>query len=449
MKFDYLGPIDLLSALLWVLIILMITQYRYSKKKDIPHYKYYRWNVLFKLFFGLAFACVYYFIIKGGDTIAYWDGAIKLNNLFFESPSLYLQEILGNGGVDGNFNRFSSTTGYPPGWIYREPEGWFVSKVASLISFVTFKSFWAGTFLFGFFLANASWRLYDFVIGLQLHKPWYAALAVLFVPSVSFWCATVSKDAIVLISIIYIIINLFKIISLEYKSTIWNWIGVLFFLYIILQTRSAVAMAVLAPVIFALVARLRRKYKETPLKGAILSNGLLLIGVVLFFFFISTQGEVLQRYIDEASVVQQDFAKNTTYGQNKYDIGITDYTPMGLLRSFPEAVVAGTFRPFLWEALSPTLIVNGLESMAFMLLTFLFFFQGSVKRKIGVIRRSEFLMFAFYFVLLMAFMAGFTGVLFGVLVRFKAAVLPFFVLLLTAKDNGQLTNVNSAKPMDN
>ena len=155
---------------------------------------------------------------------------------------------------------------------------------------------------------------------------------------------------------------------------------------------------------------------------------------MLFFFFISTQGEVLQRYIDEASVVQQDFAKNKTYGQNKYDIGITDYTPIGLLRAFPAAVVAGTFRPFIWESLSPTLLVNGIESLVFMYMTFLFFFKGSVARKINTIRRSEFLMFAFYFVLLMAFMAGFTGVLFGVLVRFKAAVLPFLVLLLTAQD---------------
>jgi len=170
-----------------------------------------------------------------------------------------------------------------------------------------------------------------------------------------------------------------------------------------------------------------------------LSNGLLLIGIALFLVFISTQGEVLQGYIEEASVVQQDFANNQTYGQNKYDIGITDYTPLGLLKSFPAAVLAGTFRPFIWEALGPTLLVNGLESLVFMYLTFLFFFSGSLPKKIRMIRRNEFLMFAFYFVLLMAFMAGFTGVLFGVLVRFKAAVLPFLVLLLTANDNSKLT----------
>jgi hypothetical protein len=437
MQLDYFGSIDIFSAFIWVLIILVVAQSRYVKNKHLPHYKYYMWNVAFKLFMGLAFACVYVLYFQGGDTTAYWDGAMKLNNLFFESPYLYFQEMTGNGGIDGNFNRFSAATGYPPGWIYREPEGWFVSKMASVISFITFKSFWAGTFLFGFLLANATWRLYDFVVSLGLHKEWHAALAVLFIPSVSFWCATVSKDAIVLIAVIYIIINLFKIISLEQKSTLWNWLGVLFFLYIILQTRSAVAMAVIAPVLFAMVARVRKKYNDNPFVGAILSNGLLLIGIGLFLVFISTQGEVLQGYIDEASVVQQDFAKNQTYGQNKYDIGITDYTPLGLLKSFPAAILAGTFRPFIWEALSPTLLVNGLESLVFMYLTLLFFVKGALLKKINLIRRSEFLMFALYFVLLMAFMAGFTGVLFGVLVRFKAGVLPFLVLLLTADDHSK------------
>jgi len=380
---------------------------------------------------GLVFALFYVFIYGEGDTVAYWEGAKKLHNLFLESPSLFYEEMLSRGGIDGNHHRFNEITGYPPGWIYREPEGWYISKISFIVSVLTFQSFWAGTFVFGFLLSNATWRLYEFVLGFGLHKEWHAAIAILFIPSVSFWCATVSKDAVVLISVIYAVINLFKIISLEHKATIWNWLGLVFFLFIIFQTRSAVAIAVLSPVMFALVARVRKKYEDNPFMSKFLGNSLLILGISLFLIFFSTQGEVFQKYIDEASVVQQDFANNQSYGQNKYYIVVTDYTPLGMLRAFPASVIAGTFRPFIWEALSPSLIMNGLESIVFMYLTLLFIFKGSIRKKIAEIRRSEFLMFAFYFMLLMAFMAGFTGVLFGVLVRFKAAVLPFFLLLLT------------------
>ena len=46
-------------------------------------------------------------------------------------------------------------------------------------------------------------------------------------------------------------------------------------------------------------------------------------------------------------------------------------------------------------------------------------------------RQSEFLVFAFIFSVLLAFMVGLTSGLLGVLVRFKAPLLSFFLLILT------------------
>jgi len=130
--------------------------------------------------------------------------------------------------------------------------------------------------------------------------------------------------------------------------------------------------------------------------------------------------------------MQQDFRTNKIYGASKYDIGLTDASPSGMLSAMPVSILAGIYRPFVWEALSPTLFLNGLESLFFMYLTALFFFKGNLRKKIQKIRQHEFLIFALFFMLMMAFMAGFTGVLFGVLVRFKAPALPFLVILLTS-----------------
>lgn len=433
MRIDYFGPIDLLSGFIWLVIILILAQVKYNRNREKEHYRYFLYNVYFKLFFGLAFGVFYVIVTGGGDTTAYWEGAKTLNNLLLQSPVNFIIEMMHSNRSEEWYGLFNMQTGYPPGWIYREPEGWFVSKVASFISLITLKSYWAGTFIFAYVLSQASWKVYELTISFKLHNPFYAALAVLFIPSVSFWCATVSKDAIVLISTFYLIYNLFQIISLDKRASLWNWVAILFFLYFILQTRSAVAMAIFAPVLFAFSARIRRRYRHQPFFAGFLASLTLLIGVGVVIVFLSTQEEVLQRYIDEAAVVQQDFSRNKTYGDKRYDLGITDYSPGGLVRAFPSAVVAGTFRPFIWEALNPTLIINGLESALFMYLTIMFFIRGNVLEKIRQIRKSEFLMYSFYFMLLMAFMSGFTGVIFGVLVRFKAAVLPFLVLVLTAK----------------
>lgn len=66
-----------------------------------------------------------------------------------------------------------------------------------------------------------------------------------------------------------------------------------------------------------------------------------------------------------------------------------------------------------------------------MLVTFRFIFWGNVFKKIKKIRKEEILVFALIFSLFIAFMAGFTSILFGVLVRIRAPLLPFIFLVLT------------------
>ena len=57
-------------------------------------------------------------------------------------------------------------------------------------------------------------------------------------------------------------------------------------------------------------------------------------------------------------------------------------------------------------------------------------------KKVNIIRKHEFLVFAFLFALLLAFMVGLTSGLLGVLVRFKAPLLSFIMLVLTVNFNG-------------
>ena len=138
------------------------------------------------------------------------------------------------------------------------------------------------------------------------------------------------------------------------------------------------------------------------------------------------QNEIFQ----QAAITQRDFATNLTYGENRYSIGEIEYTPIGLLRAAPLAMIAGIFRPFIWEALSPSLIFNGLESALFLYLLFLFFAKD-IRHKFRKIQNDEFLLFALSFVFIMAFVTGLTSGLFGVLVRLRTPLLPFVIILFS------------------
>ena len=93
------------------------------------HYKYYTLNVYFKLFLGLMYGAVYMFYYEGGDTIAYFRGGEALNNLLWESPRLFWEELINEPVYNGFYSKYNATTGHPPGWIYRDPNSFFVSKI--------------------------------------------------------------------------------------------------------------------------------------------------------------------------------------------------------------------------------------------------------------------------------------------------------------------------------
>ena len=162
------------------------------------------------------------------------------------------------------------------------------------------------------------------------------------------------------------------------------------------------------------------------------SNFIKLLFVRLYFwwnfFFFNFSHLILHQKWLQKRIGQSDFTENETYTGKRYEISNTDASPAGLIRAVPESVFYGIYKPFIYESLSPTLIMNGIESFVLMILTLKFFISRDLSLKIKNIRKEEILVFSLIFAFFIAFMSGFTSVLFGVLVRIRAPLLPFFLL---------------------
>ncbi len=436
MQTSYLTFLDILPAIFWFIIILVAALVIRGNKRDLPHYKYYIPNLLAKLFFGVAFGAFYVFIYRGGDTVAYYDTALSLNNLFFKSPELYFQQLFSPGNTYFYSTYFDATTGYPPTWIYREPEGFFVAKIMSVLSFFTLKSYFAMTFLVATLTAHASWKMYSLVRAYNFSNQKLLVMGVLFLPSVNFWCSGVSKDTIVFAAAMYLIYNAFKLISEVHRGTIFNLIGVLVTMFIIYHIRSFVLTAILIPLFFGISARIVRVFGGGHMAVVAFRTVIVVVGVLSIgrSFILQSEQDFLasNSALQQASVIQNDFKLNDIYGDKKYDLGDVEFTSIGLLKVMPLATITGIFRPFIWEALSPTLILNGVESIVFLYFTFLFF-RRNVLKKWTLIRGHEFLIFCLIFILIIGFMTGMTSILYGVLVRLRAPLLPFLFVLLTIR----------------
>lgn len=364
--------------------------------------------------------------------MAYFDGASVLNNLFVQSPGAYITELTHPPDMSHYWTVYDVDTGYPPGWIYREPEGFFISKLISLFSFLTFNSYLATTLIIAFMAAHASWKLFTLILDFKLAKPIYVALAILFLPSVNFWCTGISKDSFVYISLCYMIYYGFKYLH-QGKLRIIEIILFFFCAWLIYHIRSVVLFVIIIPFTLAFLSRLIKRWG---LKSfAVLSiRTIFLLGsfvVVVLSQASKSEQELLESnaFLKEAEVTQTDFAQNQSYGQNRYDLGQIEFTLVGLIRVAPIAIFTGAFRPLFWEALQPSLILNGLESLL-LLYALLRFLMKRPRTKYRFIRTNEFLYFCLIFVFLLSFITGLTSGLYGVLVRLRAPLLPFLFILL-------------------
>ena len=423
-----------MAAFIWLIIIVAGAAVWRSSKSELEHYKFYMWNLFAKLFFGFAFALVYLIYYQGGDTLAYFEGSVTLNNLFFKSPELYLKQMLSDPDMAARSIDFDNRTGYPPGWIYKEAEAFRISKLMSVFSFFSLKSYLAMTFIMSSISAYASWKLFTLLRQYKFTSDRTLAIGVLFLPSVNFWCSGISKDTWVFIAVIMLIYHAFKIISPQFKATILNWLLMFLFALLVYKIRSFILYTTLAALALAVTTRITNIYGRKDLRMVLLR-----IGVsfgVLITILTSIQPQTEDQFLEEneifqeAAIIQRDFANNETYGSNRYSLGEVEFTAFGILKIAPSAIAAGLLRPYPWESLSPTLIFNGLESALFIYLIFLFFQRG-IRSKITEIRSQEILMFSFFFAIIIAFMTGLTSGLFGVLVRLRAILLPFLFLLLT------------------
>ena len=141
MIYTYAHYFSVLNIFLFIVFAFIFNAF--YKKKNVKikkeYLKYFNRNLLLKYFLVLLFAFYYVFIVGGGDTVAYWEGAICMNNLFWKSPSMFFEELFNTPTLEMSWRHFDNDiTGYPPGWIYREPESWFIAKICTLISFFTF-----------------------------------------------------------------------------------------------------------------------------------------------------------------------------------------------------------------------------------------------------------------------------------------------------------------------
>jgi hypothetical protein len=113
-----------------------------------------------------------------------------------------------------------------------------------------------------------------------------------------------------------------------------------------------------------------------------------------------------------------------------YNLGNFEPTAKGILSKTLPAINVTLFRPYIWEARKPIVLLASLESLFMLLFTLKIIFTFGPFRLISKILADPNISFCLLFSLIFAFFVGISSYNFGTLSRYKIPCTPFYFLFL-------------------
>lgn len=417
----------LFDWLQWVFLVIAIGFfiYIYTKISAKPGSKYLFNAFLIKVFGGLAFALVYIYYYKFGDSFRYYHDIIELNKVFTEDFMQYLQLMtmsdnseLGAGAAY-SMREFSFAT---------EAESWFMIKLSSPFGLLTGNSYLGITFFTALVSLIGGWQLFKLSNYILDNKySWSFAIAFL-VPSTIFWGGGLMKDTFTLFAISVWALAFYKLIY-GHGSRLFQLTLILVMSYVLYMLKAYILISMLPWFFVSFYLLFSRKINSQVIKS--LSIPILLTVVVTGAFFVSSSiVESTSKYkvetLENRANGFQSWHKSL--GGSYYDLGTVEYTPIGILSISPKALVVTLFRPFPWEVHNVFMVLSSLEGIFFLgLVIWVFYLSGF--RMFSELYRSTFLFGAFLFCIIFGIAVGMNSYNFGALVRYKLPMLSLFLLI--------------------
>jgi hypothetical protein len=260
-----------------------------------------------------------------------------------------------------------------------------------------------------------------------------SAIAVFYVPSVLFWGSGLLKDGWCLAGVLAIYVACYNVF-IRKRNVILNACKYIFWAYILISIRPYAFYVVFATTLIWIGSRFIKSIESEFLKVAFFPFVAILL-IAVFSVFINNADSIAEGHyttIDgmmEQAVIIQDDLKQDYYGNNSFDIGPFDASLTGMLSKFFPATIAGLYRPFIWEARTPFMLLAGMENIILLLFTFWFILKFRLKL-ISILLKDGFLSSIVIFVVVFAFFIGLTIANFGALVRYRIVLQPFFCLFI-------------------
>ncbi len=431
---DYLTIMDFVVFFVYIFIIwFVLHSIRKRNEDENPAYRFFILAFFAKVLFGVIFTFIYLFYYKGGDSISYFWSSRALGRLVLIDPSAAFSIIFFDDRTFTTWGAFTSYTSWPLyNFFFLKGDSAGVFRFTAPFMVIGFNYWLPSLLLLNTFFFRGIWKFYLLVCKFYPDNTKWNAISVLFIPSVLFWGSGVMKDSFTLACSLWLVTNIYYCF-IEPKRFFTNFLMLILNAIIILTLKPYIFVALLPPAMFW-ASYLYIKKINNKVVRILAAPSLLLGGIAFGFLILSLSQSKLGVYgsssgaLKQAQIVQQDLVRSEQYGTNFYDIGKFDASVSGVLIKAPAAIIAGLFRPFIWEARNIVTIFSGIENAIILLLTLYLLFRIGIRAVYKVIIKEPLILFSLIFSILFAFSVGLATANFGALVRYRILAIPFFLV---------------------
>ncbi|MDO7884388.1 hypothetical protein [Hymenobacter cheonanensis] len=378
---------------------------------------------------AIALGLIYQFYYGAGDTFNYFSESKVIYGAFGDSFSVGLSLL---GGNDGTYSGAISKYASQMHW-FGSPTEYFVIRVGAFCALFCFCTYTVIGLMFAIISFSGIWCLYVTFLRIAPASYKELAFAVFFLPSVFFWGSGLMKDSLCIGAIGWTFYGFYRALIIRrtlLKSALVGLLGV----YVLSSVKVYILLSFLPPALLWAF----NEYNQN-IKSAVVRNMLrpffLALGLAAGYLGATNLTAGDDKYdvekIGERTKINQEFLYALTKDQgSSYNIGSFDGSLGSMVKVAPQAIIVTLFRPFLWEARNPIMMLSALEALMLLWLTARLLWSRGIVGSFRQIANQPVLTFCFLFSIIFAIGVGTNSGNFGTLVRYKIPLMPFYLSAL-------------------
>jgi len=410
---------NILVVFVHVLIISTITVFVFSAQAKVLR-PYFFPALLFKCICGLLVGWLYMKFYLAGDTLLFFQDGKTLTAIARENFAEYLSVLFADRSSIG--------------LSINEPRSVFFIKLASIILFVTYDSYWITAVYFSIVSFAGAWFFVAVIHRLFPEATIAAVISFLFFPSIVFWSSGLIKESFAS-GALFFLAGCFVLGMKRERLTVLHVLLIIVSMWILWSLKYyylAVfgAVAITSLISFLLLPRIFTTTSSSQRLLSWLGIFMVLLVIVSFLhpnFYLS---RIMTVIVDNYYA----FVQHSSPGDIIVFEGLKpEFT--NLVANAPKAFIYGLFSPFVWQATNTLQYLAATENIIILLLAILSLTQ--YKRILTVDRQlvCPWLMF----IVVMSTFITLSTPNFGTLSRYRVGYLSFFVFLILI--NNPLVNL--------